>query len=111
MRFRPVIAGSDNGTTAVFSLYSSRSADSYRGTTAGNFPVGAVAFKAVDAVSLGDGWGDYTAAVRFFSLTTIPAGGLTANTQTIALIGQISRYADLPGCIATFKAVLTRRPD
>jgi len=112
MRFRPANVGPDNGNTAGLSFINPRSADSFRGATSGNFPIGgSAAFKAVQAVNVGDGWRPYNAGIRFLTVADTPAGGFTVNTQTVVLTGQISRWQDLPGCIATFKAVLTRRPN
>ena len=105
VRFRPQLAGTDNGTGAGFALYSHRSLDAFRLST-GNFTS---AFKSVEALGTGDEWGTYTASARFTSVTTVPAGGISSASTFINVVGQISKGADVPGCIATFRLALTKR--
>jgi hypothetical protein len=102
VRFRPVIPGTDNGPTASISFYSPRSTDSFKAATVGNFTT--TAFKAVRAVSTADDWSTYNnASIKFLTLTTIPAGGITANT---ILSGQISRWKSLWVALQTSKPLL-----
>jgi hypothetical protein len=104
VRYRPPVAGTDNGPASVLSFFSPRSAESFRLST-GRFNN---SFKTVETMSIGDGFGEYVDPVQIRFTSSVPAVP-TVDTDTIEVKGSIKGYNEDPDCIFHFKMTLFQR--
>lgn len=106
VHFQPVIAGEPNQTNrARFVLYEDLHAKGYALKTNGNFTT---AFKAVDTIYTGDGFGpDDSVANVFVRLVTQPT--ITNATNFLNLIAVIQNFDYQPGCSVTVYLTMLKR--
>jgi hypothetical protein len=104
VRYRPPVAGTDNGPASVLSFFSPRSAESFR------LPEGRFnhRFKTVETMSIGDGFGEFVDPVQIRFTSSEPAVP-TEDTDFIEVEGSIKGYNEDPDCIFHFKMTLFQR--
>jgi len=105
VRFRPPIAGSDNGAGSRLSIFQRRYTISHKLVT-GSFNS---TFKPVETMTISDGFEGIgnPVAVRITAMSPKP----TATTDFIKAEGQIKGYDNMPNCVVTFQMSLVRRRD
>ncbi len=112
-RFRPQLAGTENGDDARLGLFFQEGAMGWR-LVNGNPNIGAaVAFKAAEFSDVFDGPGNQTnppdpqPTIRFLSES--PA--ITTNTQVVTIVAEAQNFEFQAGCTVRFRLVLQRRPE
>ncbi len=105
VRFRPGIGG-DNGTSSMFSVFTSRGTSSYY--LSGH--LFDTTFRAVSASMVGDGVSTIFNPVKVKFSYQKPAV-ISASTDFLNIRGQISGFDFMPLCTVGFKMVLYRRAD
>jgi hypothetical protein len=108
VRYRPPIAGTDNGPDAHIGLFYQNGA---RGLNVpGGVNVGAnSAFKFAPSVNVFDGWGIVNQPVQLIRYLVQAPANLTPTTQFITIIGQIRNWDWQLGCTVTFRFSLQKR--
>lgn len=109
-RYRPPIAGTDNGSDTLIGLFYGDGARGLRVTGAVNIGAASV-FKNTFSVNVfegGDVVGPPTQQIRYIS--QVPAS-LTATTAAITIVAEINNYDWQTGCKVRIRLLLQKRAD
>ena len=106
-RFRPQLAGTDNGNGSKLVLYQSERVLGYR-IESGRFTD---TFKTVETINVGENWGpDDTATVQLRFVSQEPPV-IEIATKFINVVAEIKNFDFMPGCSVKLRLGLTPRPN